>query len=95
MVQVSKVANAFLDGFGSLGAVFEPVIRPGSQDNLIQQPVDLSSDVLKHKGEHAQVATAAGFVFQFFVLKWWVVSLTVRRSADEITEVGDKAHHGA
>lgn len=95
MSQVSGVANAFLDGFGSLGAIFEPAVRPGSEDNLIQQTVDSSSEALKLRGELAQVATAAGFVFQFFVLKWWVISFTVRRASNEIAEVRDKAHHGA
>ncbi len=66
MAQVTKVASAFLDGFGALGAIFEPVARPGSHDNLIEQPVDPvdpSSDALGR--ERARVATGAGFFSSF------------------------------
>jgi hypothetical protein len=37
MAQLSKIAESFLDGFGCLGAIFEPCVRPGSFENLIRQ----------------------------------------------------------
>jgi hypothetical protein len=44
MERINNVVDAFLDGFGSLGAIFAPAVRPGSMENLIQEPLDLSSD---------------------------------------------------
>jgi len=36
MPRLNRVAESFLDGVGCLGAIVEPVVRPGSMDNLIQ-----------------------------------------------------------
>jgi hypothetical protein len=37
VANVKSIANAFLDGFGSLGFLFWPAVRPGSRENLISQ----------------------------------------------------------
>ena len=37
MAQLGNVAESFLDGFGCLGAIVEPCVRPGSMENLIQE----------------------------------------------------------
>jgi hypothetical protein len=37
--QRNNVAESFLDGFGSLSAIFEPAIRPGSLENLIDNRI--------------------------------------------------------
>jgi len=42
MPQLNQVAESFIDGFGCLGAIFEPVVRPGSRENLIQEDSDAS-----------------------------------------------------
>jgi len=35
MAQLGNIAESFLDGFGCLGSVIEPCVRPGSRENLI------------------------------------------------------------
>ena len=95
MPQMSKVAEAFLDGFGSLGAIFEPAVRPGSRENLIEEHSDSPSDLPGLRASLDSFAASGEYVFRFLFLKLWIVSLTIRRSSKGMTEVGDKAHHGA
>ena len=45
MANVKNIANAFVDGFGSLGSLFEPAERPGSRENLISQTSQSPSDI--------------------------------------------------
>jgi len=40
MARINQVSESFLDGFGCLAAIFEPVVRPGSMENLIQQDLE-------------------------------------------------------
>lgn len=44
MANVRNIANAFLDGFGSLGFLFEPAERPGSRENLISRSMSPALD---------------------------------------------------
>ena len=91
MPRMSEIGDAFLDGFGSLGAIFEPAIRPGSQDNLIQQPTEslpLSSV------RRSLLAKAVSATIDAMLMLERRLGASDRRSKLR-SDAGDEAHHGA
>jgi hypothetical protein len=66
MPQLSNVAEAFLDGFGCLGAIFEPCVRPGSTENLIQDAPDPA--LVESVSEVSTVGSRNGTLIWLFLL---------------------------